>query len=471
MPMMATPRPERWQRWAGGPALLLACACGAEVTPARGPNLILVSIDSLRADHLGCYGYGRDTSPFLDRLAAEGARFEEAVSTTSWTLPAHAAMFTGLVDTTHGVVDNGLALSGSHLTLAEVLKRRGYQTAGFYGGPYLHPTFGLAQGFDRWQSCMSAMRADLGTSAVRAAAMDENGASHDDVTGPRTLAEVRSWLAGGVHAPVFLFLHMWDVHYDYVPPPEYVERFDPGYDGPVDGRGVAVDESIAAGMDPRDRAHLVACYDGEIRFTDDILERIFEELRGAGLLEDAVVVVTADHGEEFFEHGGKAHQRTLFDEVLRVPLIVWGPTRVPAGLECEEQVSLIDLMPTLARLGGVDEELAVQGRDLGPFLAGGELAPREALAELSVNDEALFARRTRGEKLIVDERAGTSVGFDLLRDPAEQNPLPASTTTPLDLLRRRAHGFQRFLGTRADAWKGNAELVETLRRLGYLGDG
>ncbi len=463
---------------AGLAALALLGACG-ERGPRR-PNVILVSIDSLRADHLGCYGYERDTSPRIDRLAAEGVRFETAISTTSWTLPAHAALFTGLEDETHGVVDNGLALAPAHVTLAELLQGAGYRTAGFYGGPYLHPTFGLAQGFELWQSCMSALPAGASERDVRASAMAVDAPSHEDVTGPRTAEAVEAWLARDEREPFFLFLHLWDVHYDYIPPPELVERFDPGYDGPVDGRGVASDPALRAGMPERDLRHLVARYDGEIRFTDAILGRILDALAARGLLEDAVVVVTADHGEEFLEHGGTGHQRTLFDEVVRVPLVVWAPGRAARGAVVAEPVRLIDVLPTIARLAGIKAPLAVQGRDLGPLLApdaqraglaGDERAP-PALCELSVNDEALFALRRAGEKLVVDERAGLAQRYDLARDPGERAPAPLADPSALEAARRAARSFGRFLDTRAPgAVEPDSELIETLRRLGYLGGG
>ena len=463
-------RVARLRAHAAAALALLCAACGGDGAPER-PNLILVSIDSLRADHLGCYGYARDTSPRIDRLAAAGARFEQAVSTTSWTLPAHAALFTGLYDATHGVVDNGLALSELHVTLAELLQRAGYHTAGFFGGPYLHPTFGLAQGFDVWQSCMTTTPDAASERDVRAGAMAEDARAHDDVTGPRTLAEIEAWLARGLEQPFFLFLHLWDVHYDYIPPAEHAERFDPGYQGPIDGRGVATDPAIRADMPARDREHLVALYDGEIRSTDEVLGRILDALEARGALADAVVVVTADHGEEFFEHGGKGHQRTLFDEVLRVPLVVWAPGRVTAGRVVSEQVRLIDVLPTLARMAGVDEPLAVQGRDLGPLLRGETWSELEALCELSINRGTLAALRTRADKLVVDEGARLAQRFDLAADPLEREPLPLVDAARLDAARHSARSFGRFLDTRAPgATEPDAELLEALRRLGYVDD-
>jgi arylsulfatase A-like enzyme len=438
------------------------------------PDIVLVSIDSLRHDHLGCYGYPKDTSPTIDALAAEGVRFSNAVSTTSWTLPSHAALFTGLYDSSHGVVDNGLRLGDEHVTLAEVLQDAGYQTAGFYGGPYLHPTFGFGQGFETYQSCMTRLADDLPGRRVRRQARAVLGAAHADVTGPRLLEEVGAWVDSVGGRPFFLFLHMWDVHYDYVPPERYVEMFDPGYPGDLTGAGFARDPRIRRDMPARDLRHLVALYDGEIRFSDDILGEIFGLLEGRGRFAEALVVVTADHGEEFFEHGGKGHQNTLFEEVLRVPLVMRWPGAIPAGRVVELQVRLIDVMPTILSLAEVPLPLLIQGRDLSPLLRGEELAPRAALAELLVDDRRIRALRSNGEKLVSygEERFQH---FDLQQDPGEQEPLAkgsdrfAGAREALELATERALAFRERLGDRRAAEAPlDREMCERLKALGYL---
>ena len=214
--------------------LASALAAGAsqgcrDASPAR-PNLVLVSIDSLRSDHLHAYGYPRETSPTIDGLAQAACGSSRAVSTTSWTLPAHAAMFTGLYDSTHGLYDNGLRLAPKLETLARELAKAGYHTAGFFGGPYLHPTFGLADGFEVWESCMTAVPDDLGDAALRDESRARRGRSHGDVTGPRTLEKVTRWAdARPDDRPFFLFVHLWDVHYDFIPPPPFDRLFDPDY--------------------------------------------------------------------------------------------------------------------------------------------------------------------------------------------------------------------------------------------------
>ena len=272
-----------------GALLLLLGACGpAERAADPRPDVVLVSIDSLRADHLGCYGYAPPTSPTIDRLAREGVLFEDAVSTTSWTLPAHAALFTGLWDSSHGLVDNGLRLGDEHATLAEVLRDAGYRTAGFYGGPYLHPTFGLHQGFEVYESCMTTVPQGWSAEEIRADSRSKEARSHADVTGPRTLERVEAWLATlpprGERPPFFLFVHLWDVHYDFVAPPEYVELFDPGYEGPVDGRSVEAVTHRPPDWSDADVRHLVSLYDGEILWTDELVQRILRKLVRAGHL-------------------------------------------------------------------------------------------------------------------------------------------------------------------------------------------
>jgi arylsulfatase A-like enzyme len=242
-------------------ALTLALSvpsCAPELAPRR-PNIVFVSIDSLRRDHVGCYGYGKATTPVIDALAADGVRFDSAVSTTSWTLPAHAAMFTGLYDSTHGLYDNGLRLAPEHATLAEQLAASGYHTAGFYSGPYLHPTFGLGDGFEVYTSCMTAVDAGAGDEHVRSESRAPAGKSHDDITGPRTVAEVTRWADQRPQdRPYFLFVHMWDVHYDFIPPPPYDTRFDPDYTGTLSGVDFMGNPAVNPQMAPRELEHLLA---------------------------------------------------------------------------------------------------------------------------------------------------------------------------------------------------------------------
>jgi arylsulfatase A-like enzyme len=380
-------------------AVVALLACGAGLTagcdrsppPERGSratatergvdNVVLISIDSLRADHLGVYGYGRDTSPALDALAREGLVFDRAYSTTSWTLPSHTAMLTGLDDRAHGIRDHTRKVPPEIPTLAEELGKHAVRTVGFYSGPYLHPTFGLARGFAEYRNCSSVVPADANRNVGLT-----HFASFKDETNPLILASLRQWLQGGGAGPRnFIFIHMWDVHYSYQPPERYVQMFDPDYAGDMDGT-LYNNERVHAEMDPRDLQHIIARYDGEIRYTDDTIAEILDLLRDAGLLESSAIIVTSDHGEEFFEHGNKGHQQSLFEEVLRIPLIFHIPGRSPAESRIDKVVSLIDLYPTVCEL--MQSPCAVpgsRGESLVKFHRGGNAvaARDDALANLS----------------------------------------------------------------------------------------
>lgn len=460
-------------------ALLGLGACEDD-TPAR-PNIVLVSIDSLRPDHLGCYGHPRPTSPEIDRLAAEGVRFESAVSTSSWTLPAHAALFTGLYDSSHGLFDNGLRLSPDHRTLAEELRAAGYHTAGFFGGPYLHPTFGLGDGFDVYRSCMTTVPDDTDDDTLRAESRSAAGKSHEDITGPRTLDNVKAWTAEKPgDKPYFLFVHLWDVHYDFIPPAPYDRMFDPDYKGALDGRDFMGSRDVHRGMARRDLEHLLALYDGEIRFTDEILKQLLGALREKGLLENTLVVLTADHGEEFFEHGSKGHQKTLYDEVVRIPLVMHWPGALEAGRTVPDQVRIVDVMPTLLAAAGVRELPTMAGRDLLPLAKGKSLAPTAALLELHADKRDFRALRTRELKVIrygrtPDGKELPNVAHDLVRDPQERLAVQEGTNSAhdeafarLDRTLESAEALRAYLGAKATAADVDPELERKLRETGYL---
>jgi arylsulfatase A-like enzyme len=353
----------------------LAVGCGARQGEPAGEidTVVLISIDSLRADHVGAYGYERPTTPRLDALAREGMLFEHAYSTTSWTLASHAALLTGLDDLAHGVVDNGTALSAEIEALATSLRREGIRTVGFFAGPYLKPPFGLDQGFDVYLDCTGYQASSARAVAQEAFSDDararrqllemqgkheskgevgpvEHFASHLAQTNPIILDRFAAWLEESDPAQRhFLFFHLWDVHFDYVPPREYLEMFDPSYAG-----GLKRDfyNQVKPGIAPRDLEHVIARYDGEIRYTDDTVAKVLDGLASRGLLRNAATIVLADHGEEFLEHGRRGHGRSLYREVTRIPLIIHAPGRVAAGQRNEDVVSLVDIHPTICALFG-----------------------------------------------------------------------------------------------------------------------
>jgi len=188
-------------------------------------------------------------------------------------------------------------------------------------------------------------------------------ASHRDDPGEKTYSEFKSWLEKRSKKPFFAFVHFWDVHFDFTPPPPYDTKFDPGYQGPIDGKEFFFDDRrYKPGMDPKDFQHLMALYDGEISWTDSLIGRIRADLEKQGLLENTVIALTSDHGTEFFEHGGKAHRMTLFDEVIRTPLVLRYPKSLPGGRRVGELSRGIDLGPTLIELGASPRRRTSTGR-------------------------------------------------------------------------------------------------------------
>lgn len=351
-------------------AALFAIVAGCGVEPPH--NVVLISIDSLRADHVHSCGYPRQTSPSIDRLAAEGILFTTVVAPSSWTLPSHATLLTGLPPVAHGVVRVENSLGPGVLTLAEVFLQSGYETAGFVSGPFMSQVFGLHQGFETYDERL---------------ALVEREESHRIVTSPQLFESVtgwlRAWSEGSGGRPFFLFVHAWDVHYDYNPPAPYDDHFGPEYTRDFDFSDLEHNPAIHPGMAREDLDRLIALYDGEIRFTDRYIGELMATIDDLGLADSTVVAVTADHGEEFFEHGRKGHRKNLFDEVLLVPLVLRGPGVSPPGTRIETQARLMDVPSTLLSLAGVR-------------IPDGFAAQDHAGTLLTVDLSRLFSNRSRG---------------------------------------------------------------------------
>ena len=350
------------QRVAAALLALLAGACGAGEEPARARNLLFVSIDTLRADHLSSYGYGRETSPRLDELAARSSRFENLWSVMPTTLPAHTAMFTSLYPGMLGAVANGFVVAPQANTLAERLAERDFATAAFVSAVPLDPRFGLDQGFETYDHPSSEERPG-------------------DVTTDRALG----WLREHEGEPFFCFVHLFDPHSWYTAPKAQRALFNaPSGRQPPERDFLKRPELFASVL----RGALTDAYDAEIRFADLQLGRLLDELAALGLAENTLVVVTSDHGETLdelidayaygYDHGEFLHLREL-----RVPLVLHVPGSGPlaaAGVRAELATSL-DLLPTLLELLGVPREGLLLGRSLVPLLAGESLPPRPVFAE------------------------------------------------------------------------------------------
>ena len=335
-------------------------------TEAERPyNVVLISLDSLRADRLGCYGHDRETSPTVDRLAREGIRFSNAVATSSWTLPTHLTMFTGRYQISHGVTHDTETLDPGITTLGQTLKNAGYSTAGFISGPYVAGHYGYDRGMDTYVDLSQGY--------------GHRREARSTVVAPAVNDHALGWLDEHAQERFFLFLHYFDIHYDYIPPAPYDTLFDPSYQGTIDGRDFIERDDVHAGMDPRDLEHILALYDGEIRFTDEHVKAVIAELEQHGVLDDTLIVLVSDHGEEFFEHGNKGHHRTVYKESLHIPFIVRSPGAARAGEVVEHPVSLVDVMPTILGYVGLPAPAGMEGVNVLATGDAAAVADREAV--------------------------------------------------------------------------------------------
>ena len=436
-----------------------------------GFNVVLVSIDTLRPDHLGCYGYTAETSPTIDRLAAEGVRFENAFSSTTWTLPAHISLLTGMPNVVHGVTSEAHLLDEKRTTLAEIMRRSGCLTLGVFTGPYLLPFWGFHQGFDTYADATRYDKTLKGAEVISAA---ERGR-----TTPDALAKVENMLAENPGRRFFLFLHLFDAHPDFDPPPPYNTMFDPDYSGSVTGIDTFNNPAVNADMMERDLFHLQALYDGEIRYVNDKgLDRLLEILESRQCLENTLIVLTSDHGEEFFEHGVFGHRQNLYDTTLHIPLILWAPGLVPSGVTVKTPVRIYDILPTILELTKTEIPAEVIGRSLVPLFSEegwGKDWPG-LFAELESYSLKMEAVRTERYKMIVDFKNDVRALFDLEADPAEKAPF-YDRTSPLfvqyqDIFFKKrwdltsiANNLPKGTLRREDM---DPELRERLRSLGYI---
>lgn len=488
------PRPPRFGR-ACAPALALALALapGCAPAPDAPATVLLMTLDSVRRDHVSAYGRRSAfdpearTTPNFDRLAAAGILFERAYSSTSWTLPAHATLLTGLPDQIHGATNNDRHIPAAVETLAECFAAGGYRTQGFFSGPNLHPAFGFAQGFERYQDCSGVeVPAELFAGPEQAGRddrfLDVHVASHQVRTSPILLASIEEFLAAdlGPQERCFLFVHWWDPHYDYLAPAEHVARFaNPHYSGRLSGRFV---QDKFGPWAPPDLEHLLALYDAEIAYTDEHVGRLLARLALLGRERDLLVALTSDHGEEFYEHGKWGHQRTLYDEVLAIPMLLSWPAAWPAGRSVAEPVQLIDLFATLLSAARLPVPAASESLDLARLFLGSDPGRRELFFHLDApqREIRLDAVQRGRRKLIVGADGSEPSFFDLERDPrerAEARPLrPGTEAAELyqrlgqELERRRAlHASAGHLEAGAGAEFG-PDLRAALEAAGYLKD-
>jgi len=424
------------------------------------PPVVLISVDCLRADHLGAYGYDEDISPAIDAFAAESTLFENAVAVSSWTLPTHMSMFTGLNPSYHGV-DRTRSLSPSTFYLPEVLASAGYETTAVVSGAYVSQAFGFARGFHRYLSLKQPEASE-------------------------TIDEALSALDRSHHRDTFMFLHLIDAHWPYEPPEDLLAKL-----GPTPVNLPHLLDKVVTGAAPvgTDVADLTRLYDGEIADIDRELGRFFAELKERGIYDDALIILTSDHGEAFYEHGHWAHITTLYEEMIRIPLIVKWPGREPAA-RVSRYASQVDIVPTVLEAVDLFDALprTSQGTTLSDRMESGDTdAARAIISEViwasSTFTSKKVAFRAGRYKYVasytgappdaasVDEMQLQEV-YDLVDDPDERHNLVDSEY--MDDFEARLHRYLEASRGFRESQQGqqsfaiDEELEERLRALGYL---
>jgi len=473
-------------------------------------SIIIVSMDTTRLDRLSTYGAERPTSPSLTRLANEGVRFTQARSSSSWTLPAHVSLFSGQPAGVHGVNIDFQRMDPERPVLGRLFKDAGYRTVGLYTAPYVHPRFGFGAGMDFYEGMTAnPMAYDLTPGQMQRERGLREGFSHQEITSPLAASRM-SWFVNNRDSPKNLFfLHLFDPHYDYRAPARFTRSMvDARYAGSIQGDGIM--EQVALGnigpeMTAADLDQLKNLYDAEISFTDKHLGDVIAAVEREGLEGRVLVVVLADHGEEFFEDGRFGHRMSLRDEVIRVPLVFWGPGIIPEGLVIDDEVTLYDVLPTLLDYAGLEPQPDVWGRSLRPLIEGQSLPPRPSSSQLIYVRQGERDHFTRHDGLVLQ---GTKVVrrvqvpwspendrdmaaepdwstveydvYDLAADPGEThdlydaNPDAPRVLAVLAALEQELQA-QQAAGSSAEALQFGAgdsmariDLMEQLSALGYL---
>jgi arylsulfatase A-like enzyme len=426
-----------------------SCACASRPSPAA-PAVVIVSIDTLRPDHLGCYGYPKATSPHIDAFRREAVLLRQVVAAAPSTLASHASMFTSLRVQHHGAsISVPSALRPGVLTIAELLQRAGFATASFNGGGQLHRSWGLDRGFGVYESATDSSDAEIGA---------------DTLAGQ--VEKARAWLESVGPRPFFLFLHTYEVHHPYTPSAERLRHMEAAYSGTLpDHISIRLLEKINSGerlLQPGDLEHIVAAYDAEIASADAGFGDLRSLLRRLGRYDSSIVVLTSDHGEAFGERGRVGwHGDSLYDEQVRIPLVVKLPGGHLAGRTVETQIREIDLAPTLLSRLDLPVPPEFSGTPID-FEGGAPDHPPWAVAGIDGNPRSI-AVRTAQWKWYEGHL------YDLDRDPGETRDV-ASLHPDVD--RDLARRLLAMLASREIAPRsptGPEESVrDQLKALGYL---
>ncbi len=449
--------------------LVPGCSRGTRRIEPGDPSVLLVVIDTLRADHLGTYGYARPTSPNLDRLASDAIVFERVVTQGGWTRPAMASLFTSLYPHVHGAVKSNQTLPAEATTLAESLQEAGYRTVGLQTNPFISGAKNLAQGFREYYERYGANGETLMNALFR-------------------------WLDRHEATQFFAYVHLMDVHLPYESPEANRAKFDVPYHGQLDPNRVGTRKQILKllpTLTDEDKQHVIALYDAGVNYADEQIGRLMDALRDRKLLDNTIVIITADHGEELFDRGGYEHGHSLYNEVSHVPLIIRNPRASKRPVRVRQLVRLIDVYPTVLGFVGLNIPSSLMGRDLGPAIANPDLDwDLAGFSEATMYGPPQLALEQGPFKLLViappkgstemqffesfpwmrgAPESGFTGFYDLRRDPGEHARLPDH---PLEsrllaaLQEERSIASDRALTGAVET--PDKETLERLKSLGYV---
>lgn len=420
-----------------------------------GCNVILISLDSLRQDHLGCYGYSRNTSPEIDRFRMDAVLFRKCIAQSVSTLTSHASLLTALIPSHHqAYFSRTRALSPKIPTLASILKGSGYATVSFNDGGQLAPLFGLNRGFDLYEI----------TAAMRP----------EEYSFKRIVEKSMEWIDQNPGKRFFLFLHTYEIHHPYSPEARHLNLFEKDYRGDLPALiSVELINQINRGeiaLSEEDKEHIINTYDAEIRSVDESFADLIRFLKKKGLYDNTVMILTSDHGEEFGEHGFMAtHSHTLYNELVCVPLIMkWAHSKF-AGRELKGLVRHIDIVPTLLEYLNIKPDGDHDGMSFMPMIRD-QRVKREVFA-ISQRDMLETFNSTYWAIMNEKWKLYDSKLYDLEHDPFEKLDVTESHTGVKWILRKRALRAMRLNGEKTLAGE-KARLdemtVKRLKSLGYI---
>ena len=441
--------------------VLLLGGCSAEPKD----NVVLIIIDTARRDAFGCYGNSLKPTNNIDAVAADGVRFEQCISTSGWTLPAVGSIFTGTWPTIHGGLGRAVTLTPIRdevPTAAEVLKNAGFETLGFANAAFVSPMLHLDRGFDvfdhRYSYNWDTRRAD------------------------ETIDVALEYIRKNRSKRNFVMIHLFDPHLDYDPPREYAFKYTRGRTQPALPLTMETclqmcEQNGEAPPRPENIAYIAGVYQAEVNFVDVQIGRLVEELKSLGMYDRTTMIITADHGEEFWEHGGFEHGHTMYDELLRVPLIVKFPADViPVRRAVTAQVRLLDLMPTAFEVLGVEKPESFLGVSLLPYAMGTTDQALDAFCESTLYGPHMIALRADGYKYVhhLEEEGGAGELYDWRSDPAERKNLADDQPEKMEQMRTellRLYGdLLKTAGTMSKPAVVNMspQRIKQLRSLGYI---